>query len=225
MGPVRIITFGMVVATLVAGCGAGGSSPGVANIGSGTSTTASASSSAAAGGAAATGGGGGGGGAALNSSSPPGGGGGQSSFAIAGNGGANLLKFSQCMRANGEPNFPDPNGQGVIQGSGLNPQSAQFQAAQKKCAKDLGAGGAPSPAQQAQFQAKALAFSACMRAHGVPDFPDPQISGGHVQLKIHAGPGTGLDPSSPVFQKAQKDCQADLPGKAGGLPVTAPGAP
>jgi len=221
MKPAHLIPPLLATAVLVAGCGASGSSPGVANIGSGKSTTASASSSAAAGGAADAGGGG----AALNSSSPPGGGGSESSFAIAGNGGANLLKFAQCMRANGEPNFPDPNGQGVIQGSGLNPQSAQFQAAQKKCAKDLGAGGAPSPAQQAQFQAKALAFSACMRAHGVPDFPDPQISGGHVQLKIHAGPGTGLDPSSPVFQKAQKDCQADLPGKAGGLPVTAPGAP
>jgi hypothetical protein len=121
------------------------------------------------------------------------------------------------MRANGEPDFPDPNGQGVIQGSGIDPQSSAFQKAQKACAKDLGGGRAPSPAQQAKAQADALAFSQCMRSHGVPDFPDPTFSsGGGIRISLRAHGAGGLDPNSPIFQKAQKTCQplmaADLPG-------------
>jgi hypothetical protein len=38
-----------------------------------------------------------------------------------------------------------------------------------------------------------LALARCMRAHGVPGFPDP---GGRV------GPGSGADPASPAFQSA-----------------------
>ena len=111
----------------------------------------------------------------------------------------------------------------MIQGNsseGLNPSSAAFQAAMNKCHKYQGGGTAPSPAQQAQFDAKALAYSACMRAHGEPDFPDPQISGGRVSLAIKVGPGSSLDPRSPIFQKAQKACQADQPGVPGALPPT-----
>ena len=126
------------------------------------------------------------------------------------------------MRANGVPNFPDPNGQGVIQGSGIDPNSAAFQKAQQTCAKDLGGGaGTRSPAQIAQAEAAALAFSKCMRSHGVPDFPDPQFgSGGGISIRIsaHAGAGgnNGLDPNSPIFQKAQRTCGSLLPGRAGG---------
>lgn len=44
------------------------------------------------------------------------------------------LKFSQCMRSHGEPNFPDPKSNGEITlPPGTNPQSPQFQAAQKDC--------------------------------------------------------------------------------------------
>jgi hypothetical protein len=53
------------------------------------------------------------------------------------------LKYSVCMRAHGEPNFPDPHfGGGGVQirisaGSGIDPHSPQFQAAQKACQNDL----------------------------------------------------------------------------------------
>lgn len=52
---------------------------------------------------------------------------------------AGLLKFAACMRANGEPGYPDPtfsaNGvsQGFGKGDGVDPNSPQFAAAQKKC--------------------------------------------------------------------------------------------
>ena len=45
------------------------------------------------------------------------------------------LQFSQCMRAHGVTNFPDPTGRGIqiTPGSGINPQSPAFQTAQKTC--------------------------------------------------------------------------------------------
>jgi hypothetical protein len=51
---------------------------------------------------------------------------------------AQALKYAECMRSHGVPDFPDPNGQGVIQitggqGSDLNPNSSQFQHAQSAC--------------------------------------------------------------------------------------------
>jgi hypothetical protein len=60
----------------------------------------------------------------------------------------------------------------------------------------------------------ALQYSSCMRSHGVKNFPDPQVSGGRVSMKID--PSNGLDPSSAVFQAAQKACQKYM--KAGAPP-------
>ena len=131
-----------------------------------------------------------------------------------------MTQLAACMRSHGEPNFPDPNAQGVISSSSIDPSSPQFQQAMQACRKDLPNGGTPSPAQQAQMRQQALAFSACMRKHGLPNFPDPQfLSGGRVALKISAG--SGIDPQSAQFQAAQKACQSLLPGKAGAAP---PGA-
>jgi hypothetical protein len=50
---------------------------------------------------------------------------------------AKALKYAQCMRSRGEPDFPDPNGQGVIQipnATGiLSPNSPQYQQAATAC--------------------------------------------------------------------------------------------
>ncbi|MGO9977452.1 MAG: hypothetical protein ACLP01_32570 [Solirubrobacteraceae bacterium] len=50
-----------------------------------------------------------------------------------------------------------------------------------------------------------------MRAHGVPNFPDPSSVGGGVQLW-----GSGINTQSPAFQSAQSACQKLLPGGIGG---------
>ena len=64
------------------------------------------------------------------------------------------------MRTHGVPEFPNPpkavcssadsSHNGHV--TGVNPQSSQFQAAQKVCGKLLPEGGKPSPAQQAKVQ-------------------------------------------------------------------------
>src|SRR5579862_141226 len=193
----------IVIGLLIAGCGGGTKGPGVASVS--TSTTSSTHSSS----SSSTSNGGGGtalsGGGPSNGSKP---GAPRSGFAIATGNPQRALKLSECMRANGVPNFPDPNGQGVIQGSGIDPNSSAFQKAQQTCAKKVGGGkGTRTPAQQAQAEAAALAFSKCMRSHGVSDFPDPQFgSDGGIRISLHASAGGGgaLDPNSPIFQKAQK---------------------
>ncbi len=198
------------VALLVAACGGGGSNPGVANV---SSSKTSSSSSTATGNVNSSSGGGG----PSTSTGSPGPGAARSSFAIAGANRSNMLAFAGCMRSHGEPNFPDPGANGVIRGSAIDPASPQFQTASKACRKYMPNGGQPpSPAQQQQMQAQALRFSQCMRAHGVKNFPDPQFqSGGRVGIRIGGGLGSGLDPNSPIFQAAQKACQADLPGRLG----------
>jgi hypothetical protein len=50
---------------------------------------------------------------------------------------AEALKYATCMRSNGVPSFPDPNGQGLIQINNatgtLDPSSPQFQTAETAC--------------------------------------------------------------------------------------------
>jgi hypothetical protein len=189
-------------ALLAAGCGGGGGSPGVANLVASASTTAATTTttqSRSGSGDKAFGG-------------PGGGQGGQ--FQIAMNvGTTDGAKFAACMRKHGVPNFPDPNGQGVItihSGTGIDPGSPAFRSARVACEKLLPNGGQPTPAQIAQRQQQMLAFSACMRAHGLNDFPDP--SNGGLRIQVH--PGSDLDPNNPTFQKAQQACQKYIPFKA-----------
>jgi len=52
-----------------------------------------------------------------------------------------------------------------------------------------------------------IKFSACMRSHGVPNFPDPSAGGG-----IQISSSSGIDPQSPAFQSAQNACSKLLPG-------------
>jgi hypothetical protein len=58
---------------------------------------------------------------------------------------AQLEKFSNCMRANGIPGFPDPtaNGLSLNMGGDLNPDNPALQNASKLCAKKTGVRGLP----------------------------------------------------------------------------------
>jgi hypothetical protein len=57
-------------------------------------------------------------------------------------------------------------------------------------------------------RASTLAYSRCMRAHGIKDFPDPNSQG---NLTLDAGPGSDLNPNSPRFKAADKACKSLLP--------------
>jgi hypothetical protein len=132
---------------------------------------------------------------------------------------ASPLAFSRCMRAHGVPDFPDPDSQGQIQiqagpGGDLGPDSPRFKAAQQAC-KSLEP--RPSAADQRQDYAKALRFAQCVRAHGVPNFPDPDPGSNGFEGSSRKGSGgTGLqfDPRSPQFKTAIRSCRHLLPGGA-----------
>jgi hypothetical protein len=122
------------------------------------------------------------------------------------------LAFARCMRAHGVPNFPDPGSNGQLNGNGIDKHSPQVQSAVGAC-QSLLPGRNPA-AQLAQAGTQALRFSRCMRAHGVPNFPDPSVksngSGVSVTIRMKAGSG-GMDPRSPQFQAAQQACSSILP--------------
>ena len=63
------------------------------------------------------------------------------------------------------------------------------------------------PSSQGALEADELAYSRCMRANGVPDFPDPSADGG---FRVPVGAG-----DSPAARAAQSKCSKLLPG--GGL--------
>jgi hypothetical protein len=62
---------------------------------------------------------------------------------------------------------------------------------------------------------QALAYSRCMREHGINDFPDPDSDG---NLQLDASPGSNLDPNNPQYQAADAACKHLLPN--GGQPPT-----
>ena len=152
-----------------------------------------------------------------------------------------LTEWAHCMRQHGVPNLPDPTidsngtihinmpagpGAGSPSGGPGGPgggQSLGFGtggAKNDRCQTYLTAastalrGGQPL---QKPDPAKLTAFSRCMRAHGIADFPDPSPGGG---LQLSGGPSSDLNPSNPAFQAAQKTC-----AKSAGVPFGQPGSP
>lgn len=126
------------------------------------------------------------------------------------------LKFSNCMRAHGASNFPDPSSGGgikLVPGSGLNPQSPSFQSAQRACSK-YAPGPAAPPKMSASDRRKAVKFAECMRANGEPDFPDPTLGTAtpSANSPVLALAGMffkltpGLNPMSQAFKQAASRC-------------------
>jgi hypothetical protein len=130
-----------------------------------------------------------------------------------------IVAFSACMRSHGVPKFPDPEpvagGMRISIGpeSGINPNGPQFKRVERVCRRLLPNGGRQTPQEQAKQLQQALDFSACMRRHGVPKFPDPKAGpGGGIEL-----PRIGVNPKSPQFKAAQKACRKVVPGLPPGL--------
>jgi hypothetical protein len=109
------------------------------------------------------------------------------------------VQASQCMRAHGVTNFPDPLTAGPGAKDGLDANSPTFQAAWAAC-RQYFPPGVPTPAQSAQREADLLRFAQCMRTHGVPNFPDPDSQGAFNIA------GTGINPNSPTVLAAGRTC-------------------
>jgi hypothetical protein len=66
--------------------------------------------------------------------------------------------------------------------SGVIPGSRQFQQANKACSHLLPNGGQMTPGELQQAIAKALKFVQCMRSHGVPNMPDPKATSSGIAI-------------------------------------------
>lgn len=125
---------------------------------------------------------------------------------------AEAVAFSQCMRSHGVPNFPDPvqtpSGGYGYRTVGIDPNSAAFQGALQAC-KGLpspwnSTGRQLSPSQQQSW----LTWAQCIRAHGLPSFPDPTFSGSEVH-------DSGVASNSPQLQSAMEACKSQKPSVGG----------
>jgi len=148
---------------LVAGCGGSSHSPTVANVGDATSSASTVAAAATTSARSTTS-------RAATSSGPS-----------SASGGSGALAFANCMRANGVPNFPDPQPGGgelfeIL--AGANPAAPAFRAARAKCQQLLPNGGASGsgPPPSDQTLAKLVRIARCMRQHSISDFPDPRTS-------------------------------------------------
>ncbi|HZE03853.1 MAG TPA: hypothetical protein VE127_01440 [Solirubrobacteraceae bacterium] len=101
---------------------------------------------------------------------------------------AKAVKFAECMRSNGVGAFPDPSASGsftidqAVNGSSLDPNSAAFKQAMSAC-KTLEPPGFTGAKVTPSQRTARLAFAACVRKHGVPDFPDPTPNGPLVDTR------------------------------------------
>ena len=129
--------------------------------------------------------------------------------------GGPLLKYAQCVRAHGVPNFPDPKATGgLVIPNDINTESPAFKAAELACASLAGpTGGQPGSSESRKLQL--LAIARCMRSHGVPSFSDPTSSppppsGGNVigGNGWYLALGTSQERQSPIYQRAATVCGA-----------------
>jgi hypothetical protein len=124
-----------------------------------------------------------------------------------------LDEWAACMRDHGDPGQADPT---IDAYSDINitiPTGPDEQALSERvhggggpCSQYLSAaslalsGGQPPPTDN---PAQDVKFAECMRANGVPNYPDPV--GGETKFN-----GTGVDPNSPIVQNTTKVCDEKI---------------
>jgi hypothetical protein len=122
------------------------------------------------------------------------------------------------MRSHGVPEFPNPTNNGtslrIGPGTGVDANSSQFHSAQGSCGHLLPDGGPLGPTLTPAEQLDYLKAAACVRAHGIANFPDPLIRNGHVKFVLP--PGT-LDANTTLLQQAISICRKLIPA---GLPYS-----
>jgi hypothetical protein len=130
------------------------------------------------------------------------------------------LAYARCMRAHGVPDFPDPDTNGDFhlgdnqqgggsKGSGSNSVSSQETAADHVCHHLLAAGPQLNAAQNQHALSQLVKYAQCMRAHGVPNFPDPHTTNGGIGVPSGIGfDMSGIDQNSPQYRSAEQACQS-----------------
>ena len=135
---------------------------------------------------------------------------------------APAVAWAACLRSHGVPNFPDPLPGHKAQfpdssASILDSRSPAVLAAERACRQQhaaiIGSGAGPSANRTSAF----LEYARCMRAHGVPTYPDPTYArNGRPVITDLAG--AGIDTRSPAFIGAARACNGHgIPVDQGGI--------
>lgn len=137
---------------------------------------------------------------------------------------ASAYKYSACMRNHGVANFPDPRVTTSTSGGSTKVavmipagvgNSPSFNAARTACQGILPEPSKSDLAQQAHDQQvhkeDLLAFTRCLRNHGVNGFPDPNSQG---QLSLAQVQAAGIDLQAPSVKTAALAC---VPSSNGGV--------
>jgi hypothetical protein len=150
-------------------------------------------------------------------------------------GSASTVAYSACMRSHGVPNYPDPDSKGHLTKGGpqqFGVSSSQFQAAQRACANLLPnagsfmqqfqqcvSGGVCPQALVQQALTLMRNLAACLRSHGVPNWPDPTIGPeGAPFFNVSAAGLTHEYTHSAGFDSKVGECQQQVGGSTG-VPV------
>jgi hypothetical protein len=88
-----------------------------------------------------------------------------------------------------------------------------FQAAQRSCRSLLPAGKTAGGSISPAVRTRVLRYAACIRSHGVPNYPDPTFNGNAVNF----GNLSGIA-NSPQYQSALRACASLNPRNGYGSP-------
>ena len=128
-----------------------------------------------------------------------------------------LTSYSNCMRSHGVPTFPDPDSSGVIQKGPVvaarQVDPSRFDAATTACGHLFPAGPGGSVQISRADRVDYLKAAACMRRHGIPNFPDPTFQNSGVKFTIPSS----INPNSPQVVHALPICRKLIPA---GLPYS-----
>jgi hypothetical protein len=134
-----------------------------------------------------------------------------------------VVAYSQCMRANGVPKYPDPDSTGRLpkgDAQSFAVSVATFQSAQRACQHLLPTGGSFDeqsheciqagdcpPALVQQMLTADRKFAQCMRSHGVANWPDPTLDPNGVPIfKVSAAGITHTQTHSPPMSNTITAC-------------------
>jgi hypothetical protein len=151
-------------------------------------------------------------------------------------GSPSLVAYSACMRSHGVPRFPDPDGRGNYPAADprhLGVSSTRYQAAGEACQHLLPTGaslqqqtnrclwfGDCPPALVQQLMTMEREYARCLRAHAVPNWPDPVLNKGRPAFDLS---NAGIDPdttNSSRFMSADRTCRRQAGGSVPVVPYT-----
>jgi hypothetical protein len=122
------------------------------------------------------------------------------------------VKFSECIRAHGVSDFPDPDAKNQFQ-YGVSVSPAVWKQATTAC-KDLQPPGTLSSKRTPKQQSASLRFAQCIRDHGVKDFPDPV--NGEPMIDTYKIPSSNKPGGMTILNAAIHKCAGVVGQAAGG---------